>query len=643
MQKNQNPINIIKANDYSDEDIVKYWIAMGFESVIDVKQPPSKFILGGKGCGKTHFVRYFAFNSQKIKSENNKITLKEQIFNDEYIGIYLLCSGINAGRFKDKNDFFRYAFELQLSLLLIDILLHPEVLEIIGKENEKKLCLKLSEKFQNKEEFENLNELKQFLLTQKKSIDFYINNLSIHRTVTPPQILINPGDLIFGIPEICSPFLNNIKFTYLIDEYEGFTEEQQQFVNTLVRDKNQATIFIISTRYYGMKEKLETMSDKETIKQGNEYDLIHIDSIIQNNLKRYRNAAKKLIKAKLVGIDAQFEERSDKDLFKKIQDCDSGNRIYLTKFRNYLKTNYALKANEIEENISLFYFEEDPIKEKLCILMFLKLKQKSMKNKEIIFKNMKEIAEIATGNGKKYINIKNHYNDDMILQLYKDFKLEYRYAGEDTLISITEGYPRSLIILLKKIIDKYMFNNGELNESITISPKIQNDAVNEVALSFFDDWSNDAFDNAKTLRQFTEKICNFIKRVRYSDNPSECSLSMFQIDHTSLDTKLLEIVDNLYKYSMLTYSQLVKSKNIKMKTSKYQVNSVIAPLWNISLKKRGTITLNHSELSELLDSNNNNEKSISKRLKLMNPISISHKVNDIKESLTIEDFIDENN
>ena len=53
------------------------------------------FIVGGKGSGKTHLMRHFAFELQKIASQS----LREFVSSEGYLGVYVRGSGLNASRF----------------------------------------------------------------------------------------------------------------------------------------------------------------------------------------------------------------------------------------------------------------------------------------------------------------------------------------------------------------------------------------------------------------------------------------------------------------------------------------------------------------------------------------------------------------
>ncbi len=61
-----------------------------FEKIIEPSNPRPIFILGGKGSGKTHILRYFSYESQKIRAEINKISLLSQLQKEGYISVPII-------------------------------------------------------------------------------------------------------------------------------------------------------------------------------------------------------------------------------------------------------------------------------------------------------------------------------------------------------------------------------------------------------------------------------------------------------------------------------------------------------------------------------------------------------------------------
>ena len=98
-----NPFDITKAVDFSDEDINRFWTNIpGEEGFMGLLKPNSLMpiiIKGSKGSGKTHVMRYFSYELQKIRYGNH---LKEGLDKDLFLGVYIRCSGFNANKFSGK-------------------------------------------------------------------------------------------------------------------------------------------------------------------------------------------------------------------------------------------------------------------------------------------------------------------------------------------------------------------------------------------------------------------------------------------------------------------------------------------------------------------------------------------------------------
>src|SRR5690606_9881734 len=117
-----NPFDLTKASDYSDEQVKEYWVDVGDaqKSLVTFIKPTSlvpMFLLGGKGSGKTHLMRYCSSAVQEPRHSN----LRTAIAQEKYVGVYSIADGLNVHRFSGKGQtdetwqsIFAYSFELWL-------------------------------------------------------------------------------------------------------------------------------------------------------------------------------------------------------------------------------------------------------------------------------------------------------------------------------------------------------------------------------------------------------------------------------------------------------------------------------------------------------------------------------------------------
>ena len=101
----ENPFNVTKAVDLDDKQIGDYWVDLpgsgGFKDLVKPTSPMPMIILGGKGSGKTHILRYCSYQVQRMR---HKSDVGAGLQKEGYIGIYLRCGGLNASRFSGKGQ-----------------------------------------------------------------------------------------------------------------------------------------------------------------------------------------------------------------------------------------------------------------------------------------------------------------------------------------------------------------------------------------------------------------------------------------------------------------------------------------------------------------------------------------------------------
>ena len=146
-----NPFDITKAVDFTDKEIVDYWVDIsnkgGFKDLLKPTSIMPMILLGSKGSGKTHIMRYFSYELQKTKHQGD---LKKGLEDDKFIGVYLRCSGFNSDRFSNKGQseeiwdtVYAYYWELWLAQITLNIILDLQKKNIITIPNEQKLVTQI--------------------------------------------------------------------------------------------------------------------------------------------------------------------------------------------------------------------------------------------------------------------------------------------------------------------------------------------------------------------------------------------------------------------------------------------------------------------------------------------------------------------
>jgi hypothetical protein len=121
-----NPFRITKSNDLTDDQIEQLWVSVTEDDDVTglarPASPTAMYILGGKGSGKSHLMRYYSFPVQIIRYKKNSKDIVDGIKSDGYLGIYARCGGMDSSRFDGKalteekwSALFAYYFELWIA------------------------------------------------------------------------------------------------------------------------------------------------------------------------------------------------------------------------------------------------------------------------------------------------------------------------------------------------------------------------------------------------------------------------------------------------------------------------------------------------------------------------------------------------
>ncbi|AMO20732.1 ORC-CDC6 family AAA ATPase [Flavobacterium columnare] len=617
-----NPFNITKAVDYTDEELNKFWvdfpIEKGFKGIIKPTSEMPMIILGSKGSGKTHIMKHFSFSMQHIRWKEN---ILNGIIEDGYFGVYLRCSGLNGFKFNGRGeseetwqDIFSYYLELWLSQLLLN-----NIIKLIENTdvriNEHVIALEILDLFDTKDlpiSIKSLTHLSKYLNDLQKEIDYAINNRAFTNVKISEniKILTSPGKLIFGMPEVFSKEvkeLKDVKFLYLLDEYENFTPNQQKYFNTLIRERKNPTCFKIGAKRYGIRT-FETLSAGEEIKIGSEFEEFDLDDIFRNQNKIYSEFIKNICIKRLenAGIEIKSDELSSK--FEKSDD-DEFLREISKKEKKHLKQLSAklvkvvdkVMLENIIKNIS---FEKDVFLERVNVLLFYREWNKNS--------NLLKASEEIKLSCIEYFNFKNtgrhhsvidKHKRDIIDTLYRENSQKIpTYAGFENLIKISNGIPRHFLITMKHIFrwnEFYDVNIFDTKNENKISVDSQLNALADTTNWFIEDSRHPGKDGNK-IKECIFRLCDYLRELRFSDTPPECSISTISIQTKVLPKEISEIIDFLEQYSYLIKLDTGRrDKNKNSRNETFQINGLLASEWELSISRRGIVDLNFLEIKDI--------------------------------------------
>lgn len=629
--KAANPFNITKAVDYSDEEINKFWVdipgGQGFNEIIKPTSPMPMIILGGKGSGKTHIMRFFSYSLQKLRHRESPL---QGITKDGYIGVYMRCSGLNSNRFAGKHqdkDTWRVVFSYYMEIWLTQLLLN-NVKQLLGNcseidsKKESQIYERISNLFDvalpsDPPEEKTLAGLIKFLRELQRKVDFEVNNCAITgNPIKEIEISVTSGNLIFGIPKVLSeiiPEFSRIKFLYLLDELENLSEEQQKYINTLIREKDDPATFRIGSRLYGMKTYM-TYSGGEEIKNGSEYEMHNLDEFFREKEAEYKEFVKAVCLKRLntngfyvknvTTLDSFFEKPPFSEL---VSERIKKEKKHLSKLKRKLKVRPKEEVSKIINDLSF----EDPLLERTNVFIFYRLLKKSKTPDLLQITNRIKEDCLKFHNTKddstEHHKILDKYKNDIRDQLCRDLGLPIYYLGLDTFIKMSCGIPRHLLIILKHIYRWSSFNGEDpFRKGNRVSINSQQKGLKEATDWFFNDARMPGL-KGNEVQAGLIRMGRFLQDLRFSDQPPECSISSFSVKLSVMYEKSNLILDFLEKYSYLIKVSERRDKNSNRRDLTFQVNGLLSPIWELSIHRRGIVPLSELEVKAIFEPDDEQE------------------------------------
>jgi hypothetical protein len=641
----RNPFTTIKANDLNDTEINEQWVDAhgGFYDYFLPNNKVSQYLLGGKGSGKTHLMRYFSYNSQMIRNHADVIGGIEK---DGYFAIYFQASGLNGDRFErlpfdltQRNVLFEYSFELWCAGLIIQALLDLQSINNVI-ENEPAFCVSVLSLFSVQPDYtvDSLFALKLMLKDLSHKIDYAINNAYFSKEFNI-EILATRGSLIFGIPELLSNTLDsfkNVTFLYLIDELENISFDQQKYLNTLLREKRLPCSFRLGARGYGIKT-YETLGADEENREGHEFEKIRLDDILSesddyeafaidliiNRLEKagfisqeqnHLNVFKGTFEDKKLFLNSFFESPDLNEFFNFTNDKEIERSSRMKALKNKIQGR-VISDDVAEKIISNLSFASAPLIEAANIHLFSQYWAASKKTVDELVEESAKIATIADA----FSNAQS--SDSPIAQKFSYYKSNYlaaalraksqsnmeQYLGIDELLQVTKGFPRHILTVLRNIYKAEVFlGNTPFSGSSKISLKSQRISLLETAKWFHGECSREGMLGESVINAL-ENLCELLREEMYADKPVECSASSFTVDESELPKDVIELLKWAVLVRVIVKGKPRQDKNSQRMISRYHVNSLLCPIWGLAVGRRGAISLSADEVSYIFLKKNKNK------------------------------------
>ena len=646
----ENPFSVTKAIEFTDSEIFEYWIDFFEENsgefLLNPSEISAKFIIGSRGCGKTHLLRYFSFQSQLIKYKGN---VDDYLYIEKYIGIYNTFGVLNSANFRGSYltseqwlQLFKIYFEYYLvELLLLDIL---KIIQCKSLNISELFFENLKNIFFNRKDvnFKDFQSLTNFISKERCKIDKEIIDAAFFRKINYAEIETNiiPGAFLNQIVNAVTSeidILKNIKFIFILDEYDKLFEWQKEYINTLVWDKKGPVTYWIGARTYGYTTR-KTLTPNTVLKPGSDFHEIMLDDFFRNDEKKYKIFATKLIEKRITKYNKERKNLASNtyfDFFKNkfsvynentiISSLKQKGKIELNHFdelrKNIITYNEELSnlktkdsnsnCDEIICNLK-FHSDENPLHQKYCTFYFYKLWFQNSQKKIDLLSFSKIVKDdfhnFKTGKKSYVKTIESKWKKDLLSQLSLENNLKnYEYSGLENFIELSSGNIRTLILLLKNTIEN---SNARGEKPLQDDGLISLDSQYLSAYRVAEWYYNDAEifgDDLKIFYSSIRKLTDYLKLYRTSNNLPEKSVLSFYFREKETSVDVLEVIKKLDLYSILIKAEKNrKEKNgIGLEETKYYLNPILSPLWNLPINEGGTPLFTQEVMNIIFSTNSN--------------------------------------
>lgn len=629
-----NPFSLVRASDYTNEQINSLWVELGeniIDPIIEPKLKISKFILGGKGSGKTHLLRYYSYPVVRLR--NAELSGLETIKKQGFLAVFLRATGLDAARFEigsGSNLKWTQLFAIYLELRLAEAVLNSlcDIASSSDKNfNNEDFIKEISDGINNENflKCKNVIDVRKWTVNEKKKIDEAVNNAAFTDSLDV-KIPFSLGRLCLALNHALykwCPDLKNIPVIYLIDEIENFSVEQQKVVNTLIRYGEGHITFRISGRLYSRKTS-KTLGDGEENREGSEYKITQLDYMLRN-YKEFSEFAKRFISKRFLSaanindgdLKASFDPSLSMDVvspsnyflgFIEKLDVEDIESLIKSKFHGALyrggKSEISLK--DVDQIVEMLTTGFPLILQKLNLLIFCK---KINKNDDYIELAcwIKEQADLHISNSldsKAYYSVSySHYSYDLLAQIAKESRslVDFPYAGFDTFVKMSSGNMRNLLIILGRLFAIAKFKGVDFGGPERLSVEMQTEAAIESAQFLYESDSNfgEASDKA---REAVLRLAQLLRTARYALNIPEVSPIAVSFSDSDLNETARFVLNNALNYSFIfEISSGRPDRNSQKINRKIQLNPLLSPKWGLPVGRRGDLSLNAETLNSIFD------------------------------------------
>ena len=585
-------------------------------------------IEGGRGSGKTMFLKYHCHNTRF--SRRRKHVTSEEL---KHVGLYFrpdtdFCAMINEFNYgKDwKKVFTHYVYINLLEDFVSSIknISKTTFEDISFANNLLDLCTPKALTNNIKKFPVTYAELEDYQKDISASFNLWLNDTESYEKPS----LIEPRTILMRLIDelkISSPELNELAFYVYFDEFENLSSPQQSILNSWMKHGQTPLIFNAAYKK-GVKVNRSTVGSEKLVLR-NDYKVVDLEYF---TMSEFRVFAAEVLTLKLMEVvnfdnyeiarkyfcDEKFINQRQEDKHKnavlKAAKSFLPDQTYKEMAKNIIQDNSLRKRVERflmlpalpdESNISPSDFIDDKFPEESLINGLL-LNRKNHSPESVL----KKFSKLKNNNdNSEYKNLVEQYLVGAILWIYlsASWKKCPVYAGFDRFCLLARGNMRHFIELCYQTLS--VANNNAIQiskEKITAIPvEIQAEASigsSRLEIEKVDELGQ----HGEKLRFIVNRLGLFFQLLQRRKSQSENEVNHFSIklaDNNLLDTTTRTLLDEARIWSVLVEVEGdTKRKNILDLSSKeYMLHPIYSPHFGISFRRKKKFEFTEAQIKTI--------------------------------------------
>lgn len=545
-------------------------------------------LIGGRGSGKTMYLKYFSHWSQLDPQANPKIeNLSNTILYWKPNTIFF--RSLERGWIDEKisthafQSFVSIEITKEIVSFLINAKFHFEN-EISGVLDESKFIDKINKIFEL-----SIRELNEINL----NLDLLMGDISSKALNEEKFTIFSPENIIKILAHSLTQtrLFQNLSIKIYIDEFENLSINQQSFINGLRKHSNSLISWNVAYKAFATVSNYVYVNhpESEQLQRRNDYRAIDIDTIIAES----KNIEGFFSKILLVSVN--------KDQFKnyELDECLTlvSNLLKKHSLKNLVNNYCDQNKNFIPRVLKQLSDLKNPLGEKYFDILsknpYLSIALTVIrKHNNFDINILKSYLDNSLDNvsKRKFEEKQNHYIQAAIYKLnmssYNNIPI---YSGFDTFMKLCSGNVRHFLELCYQSFQLYFAEYDEAKEiDILNMNSIPSQLMHKGAIQTSEELRKEVISFAPMGQKLDTLVTRLGELFRISHQAeiiTEPENNHFGLTTGTIDEKTHNLLLQALCWNVLLQFNITKERDIDRSLNDYQLNPIYAPAFGISYRK----------------------------------------------------------